>query len=311
MADLYQVPPTRNPGPLPTEEITFTPQTAVTAKLYADAFWQTDAKLTAKDRRDIAWELNRFCAYRFIGGVIGGFVFLMAGYRGSKRYMPTFVTSMTSLSALFGLQGGRSVGIIMSTAGTATDFSDRPECKKAILLTAYRPIMGLWISYFTNGKQGTHPLFDWWSQPSSLEALGPGYDDLAIDAEEAEREREFTQQTAPATATPFSVGGYSPTESSQNSWDAVRARAAGQDRVSRPHEPSRYGSKDPVQSSRGGGPKPLAAFQKTDNDARLDSMPEVESTAEFDRLIELERKGVDQADDFSQSETKFSKSKYD
>ncbi|KAJ8096574.1 hypothetical protein POJ06DRAFT_263905 [Lipomyces tetrasporus] len=283
MASMFEVPPRRtHPGPVTKTNID--PNKPVfTAREYSDLFWYTDGQLTKKDRRDIVSELNQEWAFRVIGSFVGGISTAIVTSIAMKRYFPATRMSMTAFGAIVGTDIGNEAGYMLGYRKAMRDFEARPNCRTIIRLVDFRPTLGLWINYYSYGKP--KGIFSTWWRDYQLGQIGNtkgSYDEKMADedSEAADRVPDEVPLSKPEPVAPSSWGipvqSHVPTEENVSNYNRAR-----------------------YQKSR------------REVDAEFYNNEHVETQDEFDTKIEMERKGQDQPDDFSTSERRYSRSKYD
>ncbi|KAK9373475.1 uncharacterized protein V1513DRAFT_448831 [Lipomyces chichibuensis] len=285
MASIFDVPPRRT-HPEPVTKINFDPNKAVlTTREYSDLFWYTDAQLTKKDRRDIVSELNQEWVYRVFGSFVGGIGTAVVTAIAMKRWFPATRMSMTALGAIVGADVGNEVGYAVAYRRTLRDFEARPNCRAIIRLVNFRPTLGLWINYYANGKP--KPILQTWWRDYQLGQIGNKRD---ISDEKLEDEQNEGLDAAPEEVPPAAR----PEPVPPSSWGIpVQSQVPTEDALSSDNEPSRYRN------------------SRRDLDAEFYSNERVESQEEFDKKVDMERRGEDQPDDFITSERRYSRSKYD
>ncbi|KAK9480387.1 hypothetical protein V1514DRAFT_325298 [Lipomyces japonicus] len=286
---IFSVPPPRNPGPLPSE-IKFDPYNReLTLSQYSDIFWITDKQLTRKDRKDITTQLSRVYVYK-IFGALGG---LLATATGSffvmKRVFPATRRSMSVLFGLMGAQVGSGVGAVFGTERAHVDFKNRSQPDMIIHLIGYRPTLSLWLNYYSNGKpQGVWKTYWNSSKQDYQQQDRASWGDDKIDQLEREQfetqtddfssQFEASPQASPSWQIPVKQTGDNSNNLQQNRNTEFKKSVS--------NEPPRYKKSQQIST-------------------------ELETQEAFDKRVELERRGEDQPDDFSQSEKRYSKSKYD
>ncbi|KAK9234880.1 hypothetical protein V1525DRAFT_411614, partial [Lipomyces kononenkoae] len=289
MASIFDVPPRRtHPGPV--KEINFDPTKPVlTYREYSDLFWYTDAQLSKKDRRDIVSELNQEWVYRVIGSFVGCISTGVASAIVMKRWFPATRMSMTALGALVGTEIGNEAGYAVAYRRAIRDFEARPKCRTIIRLVDYRPSLGLWINYYSYGKPT--PIFHTWWKDYKLGQVGnktPDISDEKLEAAGPDEQALPSPSARPEPVVPDSWG--IPVQS-----PPVPPKQDNKRPISKESSPSRY--RNP--GKRGGN---------VDEEFYNDEA--VETQEEFDKKIEMERRGEDQPDDFTSSERRYSRSKY-
>ncbi|KAK9317052.1 hypothetical protein V1522DRAFT_399265 [Lipomyces starkeyi] len=288
MASIFDVPPRRT-QPQPVTKINFDPNKPVlTTREYSDLFWYTDAQLTKKDRRDIVSELNQEWVYRVFGSFVGGIGTAIVTAIAMKRWFPATRMSMTAFGAIVGTEIGNEVGYAVAYRRAMRDFEARPNCCTIIRLVDFRPTLGLWINYYSNGKP--KPILQTWWKDYQLGQIGSKRD---ISDEKLQDEENEGLNTVPEEV-PLSPSAR-PEPVAPSSWGIpVQSQVPMEDKRSSYNKPSRYGNS-----------------RRDLDDAEFYSDEHVESQEEFDKKVDMERRGEDQPDDFITSERRYSRSKYD
>ncbi|KAK9494041.1 hypothetical protein V1508DRAFT_414262 [Lipomyces doorenjongii] len=281
MASIFDVPPRRT-QPQPVTKINFDPNKKVlTTREYSDLFWHTDAQLTKKDRRDIVSELNQEWVYRVFGSFVGGIGTAIVTAIAMKRWFPATRMSMTAFGAIVGTDIGNEAGYAVAYRRAMRDFEARPTCRTIIRLVDFRPTLGLWINYYCNGKP--KPILQTWWRDYQLGQIG-NKRDISDDKLEDEEDRVPEEVALSPSARPEPV--------TPSSWGIpVQSQVPTEDTRSSKH--SRNGN-----------------FRR-DLDAEFYKDENVESQEEFDKKVDMQRRGEDQPDDFVASERRYSRSKYD
>ncbi|KAK9319206.1 hypothetical protein V1517DRAFT_60265 [Lipomyces orientalis] len=278
MASIFEVPPRRTqPGPV--TKINFDPnKSAFTAREYADLFWYTDAQLTKKDRRDIVSELNQEWVFRVIGSFVGGISTAIVTSIAMKRYFPATRMSMTAFGAIVGTDLGNEAGYMLGYRQAMRNFQTRPKCRTIIRLVDFRPTLGLWINYYSYGRPDG--IFSTWWKDYQLGQIG--------NTKGSYDERMADEDSEAADRVPAKVPLSQPDPVAPSSWGIpVQSHVPTEDNAPR------------YQKSR------------REVDTEFYDNEHVETQEEFDKKIDMERLGEDQPDDFSSSERRYSRSKYD
>ncbi|KAK9385866.1 hypothetical protein V1515DRAFT_606837 [Lipomyces mesembrius] len=283
MASIFDVPPRRT-QPQPVTKINFDPKKPVlTTREYSDLFWYTDAQLTKKDRRDIVSELNQEWVYRVFGSFVGGIGTAIVTAIAMKRWFPATRMSMTAFGAIVGTEIGNEAGYAVAYRRAMRDFEARPNCRTIIRLVDFRPTLGLWINYYSNGKP--EPILQTWWRDFQLGQIG-NKRDISDDKLEDEENTAPDEVALPPSARPEPVA--------PSSWGIpVQSQVSTEETRSSYNKPSRNGN------------------SRRDLDAEFYRDENVESQEEFDKKVDMERRGEDQPDDFIASERRYSRSKYD
>ncbi|KAK9449184.1 uncharacterized protein V1518DRAFT_417353 [Limtongia smithiae] len=289
-ADIFNVPPKREPGPPPIK--LDENKVVLNTHEYSELFWYVDDKLSRKDRRDILRELDRAYVYRVLGGI--GLMFA-SGFAASvvaKRVIPQSKRSMTVLGGILGAEFGSDSGFAFGNLYAQRDFQNRPYCRTVIRLVNYRPTLSLWINYYGDG----HPpnAFSVWWRTNYEQINTTAYDGDDEPVSDEEIREEFDSAPDASAREPSSWDTISTRNRASASAPVPATTAPLQTASSAPgYEPPRYGSR------------------ASSSIRKYDLPPEEETQAEFDRKLDMERRGLDQPDDFTNSEKRFSSSKYD
>ncbi|KAK9466450.1 hypothetical protein V1512DRAFT_248105 [Lipomyces arxii] len=280
MGTIFDVPPKKNPG-APPKDVVLQPTTiALSVREYSDIFWSNEAKLKPRDRADIVFQLDRLYVYQRLGALAGFLVLGVGGSIAAKRYFPRNVMSLTAFSSVFGFTLGSEFGYDGAYKRALRDFERRPQCKTVIRLIGYRPTLSLWINYYSNGKPD-EPFSAWWNRTDDISSIGEYGDSMIQDKEDEFYDDErFKSSPSLPPSQPATTSGWS---------------------IPAKHNP---GSDD----------RRLELSPRDDNgQEQFDRWrdDEFESPEKFEKDMELERAGEDQPDDFSVSERKYSRSRYD
>lgn len=183
----------------------------------------------------------------------------------------------------------------------ARDFSHRPPCRSVMRMVAMRPTLALWINYYADGKR-QNSFVAWWNEENvgNTQTYYNDVPEIPYGEFPAFGEPTTVTMTEQERLKPFGAVG-DPEPVAPSSWDLAVSRRKSEENEYKPKtEPPRYGTK-----------KKYSKSTYASQDLALDRPPEEETQDDFDRKIEMERQGIDQPDDFSASENKYSQSKYD